>query len=104
MFWAKFDYVLAERPEKVIGSWAVAHVVYAFGGVRILKPGEKSGSLAEPIYGDFSPVVVHADWTEKIAEGWKKLERVLRQSVLRGYWAEVRMEPKIRILVNQNAI
>jgi alpha-1,6-mannosyltransferase len=104
MFWAKFDYVLAERPEKVIGSWAVAHVVYAFGGVRILKPGEKSGSLAESIYGDSSPVVVHTDWTKKVAEGWKRLERVLRQPVLRGYWAEVRMEPKIRILVNQNAI
>jgi hypothetical protein len=24
--------------------------------------------------------------------------------VLRGYWAEVRMEPKIRILVNQLAM
>lgn len=101
LFWAKFDYVLAERPEKVIGSWAVVHVVYGFGGVRVLKPGEKSGVLVEEIVGEVGRGSGNGDWMEKIAGVWKGLEGVLRQSVLRGYWVELRMEPRIRILQNQ---
>jgi alpha-1,6-mannosyltransferase len=101
MFWAKFDYVLAERPEKVIGSWAVAHVVYGYGGVRVLKPGQKSGSPSEPVDGGPAEDELQKEWHEMIAEGWKWLEGRVRQPLLRGYWAEVKMEPKIRILVNQ---
>ncbi|KAH5203120.1 mannosyltransferase [Parastagonospora nodorum] len=104
MFWASFDYVLAERPDKVIGSWAVAHVVYGFGGVRILKPGQKSGSAVEDVYKGNYAVVAPKHWTDKIAERWNTAERVLRQKVLRGYWVEVKMEPKIHILVNQYAM
>lgn len=101
MFWTKFDYVLAERPERIIGSWAVAHVVYGFGGMRLLKPGEESGSLAEDVYSD-SMVELTRTWSEKIAGGWRVLEGLIREPILRGYWAEVKMEPKIRVLVNQN--
>jgi alpha-1,6-mannosyltransferase len=101
LFWAKFDYVLAERPEKVIGSWAVVHVVYGFGGVKLLKPGEKSGALVEEVHSDAGRALVEADWTEKVAGVWRELEGMLRQRVLRGYWVEVRMEPRIRILQNQ---
>jgi alpha-1,6-mannosyltransferase len=103
MFWARFDYVLAEKPEKVIGSWMVAHVVYGFGGVRVLKPGQQSGSLVEPVYGH-ADVNVRRDWTERVAEVWRVLEGLLRETVLRGYWIEIKMEPKIRVLVNQNPI
>jgi alpha-1,6-mannosyltransferase len=101
MFWAKFDYVLAERPEKVIGSWAVVHVVYGFGGVKILKPGEESGSLVEPLSEKGSKVTRKEDWTSSVAATWRNSEGSLRNSLLRGYWAEIRMEPKIRILQNQ---
>jgi alpha-1,6-mannosyltransferase len=101
MFWMNFDYVLAERPEKVIGSWAVVHVVYGFGGVRLLKPGQKSGSLVEPTYNGSTGVIVRKSWTDKIAEGWRRLEGLVRQRVLGGYWVEVKMEPRIHILVNQ---
>lgn len=102
MFWTKFDYVLAERPERVIGSWAVVHVVYGFGGVKLLKPGEESGSPVEPLY-DMSgtDVDVKKDWTAQVAAAWHELEERLRNSLLKGYWAEIRMEPKIRILQNQ---
>ncbi|CAO2656746.1 Nn.00g055490.m01.CDS01 [Neocucurbitaria sp. VM-36] len=101
MFWAKFDYVLAERPEKAIGSWAVVHVVYGFDGLRLLKPGEDSGSPVEPLYDISERVTVDEDWTLKVANIWHILEGLLRESVLRGHWAEIRMEPKIRILRNQ---
>lgn len=96
LFWANFDYVLAERPEKVIGSWEVVHVVYGFGGVRVLKPGEERGALGEEGYG-----VGDGGWTGRISGVWRGLEGVLRQRVLGGYWVEVRMEPRIRILRNQ---
>jgi alpha-1,6-mannosyltransferase len=101
MFWAKFDYVLAERPEKVIGSWAVVHVVYGFGGAKLLKPGEESGSLEEALYEGSSEAIVKEDWTSKVAATWRTMEGSLRNSILRGYWAEIRMEPKIRVLQNQ---
>jgi alpha-1,6-mannosyltransferase len=101
MFWTQFDYVLAERPEKVIGSWVVVHVVYGFGGVKLLKPGEESGSFVEPLSkGSTEVVVVGEEWTEKVAAMWRGMEGLLRKSVARGYWVEIRMEPKIRILKN----
>ncbi|KAH7076842.1 Alg9-like mannosyltransferase family-domain-containing protein [Paraphoma chrysanthemicola] len=102
MFWARFHYVLAERPEKVIGSWAVAHVVYGFSGLRVLKPGQTSGSPVEPVYDGATKVTVQPHWSDKVAGGWKALEGLVRESLLKGYWVEVKMEPKIRILVNQH--
>ena len=68
-------------------------------GVRVVKPGEESGSrsvdgeVAE-WKGDSS------DWTGRVARGWKGLEGLMREKVLRGWWVEVRMEPRIRILRN----
>ena len=101
LFWAKFDYVLAERPEKVIGSWAVVHVVYGFGGVRVVKPGEESGSkgVDEEVAEGFESGEGR-DWTDRVAKAWRGLEGLVRERVLRGWWAEVRMEPRIRILRN----
>lgn len=101
LFWAKFDYVLAERPEKVIGSWAVVHVVYGFGGVRVLKPGEQrgNGGVDEEVAGGFGSGEGRY-WTERVAKAWRGLEGLVREGVLRGWWVEVRMEPRIRILRN----
>jgi alpha-1,6-mannosyltransferase len=104
LFWAKFDYALAERPEKVIGSWEVVHVVYGYGGVRVVKPGEESGStsvdeeIAEGLgSGEWERAL---NWTDRVATAWKGLEGLVRERVLRGWWVEVRMEPRIRILRN----
>lgn len=99
LFWAGFDYVLAERPEKVIGSWEVVHVVYGFGGVRVLKPGQGSGDAVEEVSGA-AATQAGGLLTDRVAGGWKALEGALREKVLRGYWVEVRMEPRIRILHN----
>lgn len=101
LFWTKFDYVLAERPEKIIGSWAVVHVVYGFGGVRLLKPGEHSGALVEDVVGDAGRVTGQDHWIEKVAGVWRGLEGILRQRLLRDYWVEVNMRPRIRILRNE---
>lgn len=101
MFWAKFDYVLAERPEKIIGSWGVVHVVYGFAGVRLLKPGQESGSPVEPVYDTGRRVNATGHWTSEVANRWRTLEDLVRSPLLSGYWIELRMEPRIRILQNQ---
>ena len=43
-FWTRFDYVLAERPETVIGKWEVVDTVYGYAGMEILRPGAVSAS------------------------------------------------------------
>jgi alpha-1,6-mannosyltransferase len=103
LFWHSFDFVLAERPEKVIGKWDVVHVEYSFTGIQVLSPGEVShvGSSSEPL--DI------AEWEDdaggnvvsKIAGAWRVLEDLLRDKVLRGWWIEVRLEPRLRILANR---
>ncbi|KAF2468226.1 uncharacterized protein BDR25DRAFT_335602 [Lindgomyces ingoldianus] len=99
-FWSSFDYVLAERPEKVIGKWNVIHTVYGFGGVRILKPGEKSSGQAIGHLKHAGVVEISTDVVAKIATSWKNLEGMLRETLLRGWWVEVKMEPKVNILAN----
>lgn len=100
VFWSDFDFVLTERPEKIIGRWAVIHVVYGYSGVRILKPGEKSGSTIEPLNVAGWKEAMDREWTSQVAKGWKSLESMLREKALRGWWVEIKMEPKIRILEN----
>ena len=39
-FWLKFDYALAESPERVIGKWEVVDTVEGYIGLVLLKPGE----------------------------------------------------------------
>jgi alpha-1,6-mannosyltransferase len=106
LFWAKFDYVLAERVEKVIGRWEVVRVVYGYGGVRVVRPGEESGGGSRGVDGKVAGEMMgfadseKGDWTDRVATAWKGLEGLVRERVLRGWWVEVRMEPRIRILRN----
>ena len=39
-FWLKFDYALAESPERVIGKWEVVDTIDGYAGLVLLKPGE----------------------------------------------------------------
>ncbi|KAF2186843.1 glycosyltransferase family 22 protein [Zopfia rhizophila CBS 207.26] len=102
IFWSNFDYVLAEKPEKVIGRWNVVHVVYGFSSIRVLKPGEKSGSPAEHVDVAEPQVLGAKDFTSKVADLWNTLEGMVRTRILRGWWVEVKMRPKIWILANQD--
>lgn len=101
LFWKGFDFVLVERPETVIGKWDVGFVAYGFGGVKVLKPGEESGAqrLEEgSVTEEGTKKQQEKSWTDRTAATWKTLERSLRQPVLRGWWVELRMEPKIYVL------
>ncbi|EKG22265.1 GPI mannosyltransferase [Macrophomina phaseolina MS6] len=103
-FWDRFDYALAERPEKVIGKWEVVDVVYGFGGVRIVRPGEVLGEVLGGVEEGLGPKseslrrLVLGEDERKSGWVWGWLEEVLRDKVCRGWWIGVKMEPKIRIL------
>ncbi|GME25394.1 Alpha-mannosyltransferase [Neofusicoccum parvum] len=103
-FWDRFDYALAERPEKAIGRWEVVDVVYGFGGIKIVRPGEVLGEVQGGVEEGLGPKseslrrLVLGDDEEKSGWLWRWLEEVLREKVTRGWWVGVRLEPKIRIL------
>jgi alpha-1,6-mannosyltransferase len=89
-FWCKFDYVLAERPEKVIGKWEILATQYGFAGIRVLRPGETR------LHRDLET----AEGSEIDEKPNDALLDLLREKVTGGWWVMVKMEPKIRILQN----
>ncbi|KAI4129698.1 MAG: hypothetical protein LQ347_003661, partial [Umbilicaria vellea] len=101
-FWNSFDYVLAERPEKVIGKWEIVDVVDGFAGVKILRPGEDVLVDKESTFPARSKA--RMGWDDvggEMARAWRRFEGLMRKHVTRGWWVGVRMEPKIKILKRQ---
>ncbi len=106
LFWEGFDYVLAERPERVIGSWHVVSTVDGYAGVAIVRPEDGWEQAMQDVS------VVQELWTESqwrkdglgTARRWRdgfnlgKLESVIRKFVTKGWWVRMKMEPRIRIL------
>ncbi|OJJ74681.1 hypothetical protein ASPBRDRAFT_146863 [Aspergillus brasiliensis CBS 101740] len=102
-FWSQFDYALVEpgeETEKILaasesasasGSWKVVDTVDGFAGLRIVRPGDEAvGAVEEKIIA-----YVLGDNGVKLFE---KGRGVVRDVITRGWWVEVRMEPKIRIM------
>ena len=99
-FWDKFDYALAERPEKAIGAWEIVDVIDGFAGLTLLKPGDRE---AAEVLGTAQQDISPSEKTlRRRGQGfwkwWKRFEDVMRKSVTKGWWVQARMEPKIRIL------
>ncbi|KAI1394253.1 glycosyltransferase family 22 protein [Hypoxylon trugodes] len=86
-FWEKFDYVLAEDPNKTIGPWETVGVVEGFAGVEVMKPGTPSKGDIESgqdrVFGRGSLV--------------RKMKGHIRR-LTGGWWVGPRMEPKIHML------
>lgn len=101
LFWLQFDYVLAERPEKVIGKWEAVYTEYGFAGVKVLRPGEGGGSGERDEVGLEEGKKGREGAVDEVARGWRMLEEVLREKVFRGWWVELRLEPRLRILANR---
>lgn len=101
-FWNRFDYVLAERPEKVIGKWEIVDVVDGFAGVKILRPGDEEWVEKESTIPARS--MAKMGWEDvggEMARAWRRFEGLMRRYVTRGWWVGVRMKPKIKILKRQ---
>ncbi|KAI9720072.1 MAG: hypothetical protein M1812_003199 [Candelaria pacifica] len=100
-FWQGFDYVLAEKPEKVIGRWEIVDVVDGFAGFTILRPSDGSGeralTLASVIFASPSEPSGQSNLRGLVGS----FERFVRSEVTKGWWIGVRMEPKIRIMKRQ---
>ena len=98
IFWDQFDYVLAERPEKVIGAWEIVGAAEGYAGLKMLKPGEgerdeiEIASMTSKGHGRLDDL----GWRLWIVS--KKIEKVMRRWITMGYWVRARTETQIRIL------
>ncbi|KAL4973693.1 Alg9-like mannosyltransferase family-domain-containing protein [Aspergillus desertorum] len=111
-FWSRFDYVLLEPSEAetilpISGSpteysysqsyvWETVDSIMGFAGLRVVRPGEKASGVVEEgilrwLFGEKLD-----EWG--ILDFWKKLREGVRRGVTRGWWVEVRLEERIRIL------
>ncbi|KAL8730787.1 MAG: hypothetical protein Q9166_003857 [cf. Caloplaca sp. 2 TL-2023] len=103
LFWERFDWVLAERPKRVIGKWEIVETIPAYAGVRVVRPGDDDdvGETQEEGKGRRD---IGRMFRERDIEGlWKLVERYGRK-VTGGWWIGVRMEPSIRVLKRQRDI
>lgn len=106
LFWEGFDYALAERPERVIGSWHVLSTVEGYAGVGIVRPEEGGGRAMEDVSA-VRELWAGSSWRKDglgTARVWLgemslgRVESVVRMVVMRGWWVRFKMEPRIRIL------
>ena len=106
LFWGKFDYALAERPERVIGSWHVLSTVDGYAGVALMRPEEGWEQAIEDVSAMRNLWTVSRWRTDGIgtARKWvneislRRLESVVRKFFTRGWWVRMKMEPRIKIL------
>jgi alpha-1,6-mannosyltransferase len=104
-FWDRFEYVVLEAadaesldadelglrlalPDSV---WERVLVVDAFAGVSVLKPGV-------PARGSAERRVIGAIAGERGVELFEGLREYMRSALLRGWWVEVRMRPRVQVL------
>ena len=106
LFWEGFDYALAERPERVIGSWQVLSIVDGYAGVAIMKP-EDGGQQAMEDVRRVQQLWTESQWREDglgTARRWidelsvGRMQSVVRKLVTKGWWVRMKTEPRIRIL------
>lgn len=88
LFWQRFDYVLAEDPKRVIGSWKTLDTIEGFVGISIrpeedelVTIGFESSGLVQQVQGAYYAVANTA-----------------RSRITRGYWPVIRMRPQLYIL------
>ncbi|KAL2860860.1 dolichyl-P-Man:Man(7)GlcNAc(2)-PP-dolichol alpha-1,6-mannosyltransferase [Aspergillus lucknowensis] len=102
-FWSQFDYLLLEPNEAnsvralttVAGSWEDVETITGFAGLRVLRPGEEALGIVEE---EILRKVCDGESADWLVGRWKGLVEVVRGRVTRGWWVEVRMEPRITVL------
>lgn len=97
-FWKKFDYVLVEDQEVVLGEWEVLGVVQGFDGIETLRPGQ--GSVGR--MNDEELAGERRTGDDKIL-GLGAVVADIRDFVrryTRGWWIGPRMVNRIHILKN----
>ncbi|KAJ5295983.1 hypothetical protein PENANT_c001G06931 [Penicillium antarcticum] len=111
-FWDRFDYVLVEasgesgymdsdemRLREALPSslWEIVYVADSFAGISILRPGIPATGTTEKrilsIVGGSGAVNVFESVRERV-----------RGTLLRGWWVEVKMKPRVQVLRRVRAI
>lgn len=105
-FWDQFDYVLVEAsadPEyrdsdetqlrsSLPGSqWEMAEIVDGFAGISVLRPGSPADGTAERR-------LLFMVGGERAVGMYERVRDVVRKALLRGWWVELKMRPKIKVL------
>ncbi|KAJ5440733.1 hypothetical protein N7491_003139 [Penicillium cf. griseofulvum] len=104
-FWDRFDYVVVEADQEAgfmdadetslrralpSSDWEKVHVVDSFAGISVLRPGTPATGIAERHVIN-AIVGAHA---VKLFEGLREYVR----SLLRGWWVEIKMRPRVQVL------
>lgn len=88
-FWTQFDYVLAEQPERVIGSWHPVEIIGSFAGVT-LRPSDDDDLL--PLAFSYRGVL------GPLRDIYCAVASFVRRRFTKGYWPAIKMVPRIYIL------
>ncbi|KAI2795003.1 hypothetical protein POX_a01606 [Penicillium oxalicum] len=105
-FWEPFDYIVVEasvdstvqdadetqlRHALPSSHWQVADVIEGFSGISILKPGV-------PATGQVEQRIMSTMGGEAIYDLYARVRDLMRKLVLRGWWVELKMQPRIKVL------
>lgn len=96
-FWQRFDYVLAEKPERIIGSWEVLDTIYGYDGVGLSVLGDNEN--AAPL---MSPGKRNGGGADAVLRVYNSIALFARQRFTKGKWVAVKMAPKIYILKRED--
>jgi alpha-1,6-mannosyltransferase len=88
VFWQQFDYVLAEDPKRIIGSWQVVDTIQGFAGVT-LRPDDEDMEASIHESSRIATLVKSA---------YRSVGEIVRAKFTRGCWPMIKMEPRIYIL------
>lgn len=98
-FWKRFDYVLAEQPEKVIGNWETVDIVEGFGGIEIARLEQQEQENTKEDVSE-AKRVNHSSILIRLST-LKQLELFLRKHITKGRWIKIKMKPMIHIMRKQ---
>jgi alpha-1,6-mannosyltransferase len=105
-FWERFDYVLLEafgeaghmdsdetrfREALPASLWEVVYVADSFAGISVLRPGFPATGTAEKR-------VINAVGGSRVVELFDSVRERVRGSLFRGWWVEIKMKPRVRVL------
>ncbi|KAK5796081.1 hypothetical protein VI817_005366 [Penicillium citrinum] len=105
-FWNQFDYVIVEassdkdyrdndetRLRRVLqdSDWETTEVIDGFAGVSILRPGSAANGAAERR-------LLSVLGGESAANLYDQVRDSVRKVLLRGWWVELKMRPKLKVL------
>ena len=90
-FWQQFDYVLSERPERIIGGWDILDTIHGYAGIGVSRLSE--GVDAAPL----QPKGLYFD-SNALLRLYNKGALFASQRFTKGLWPVLKTSPRIYIL------